>query len=277
MIRHIPALTTPFVVASLLVAAAVMAPQIGHAAALGPTPYLCFDRNAITGCGSADSPYAAVLAGGNYSYFHLETFEDGLFNVPGVTKTSPPFISDNSSVLGPTTITDSVDADIRIANDNVNTPGDGLGTINGLGTDGTSLSSSLGSSGIGFTFNSVVLGALPTDVGIVWTDGGTSATVEFEAFDANGGSLGIILSGVIGSGGNSGQTDEDHFFGFTHAGGIARFDIRNATGSGGIEVDHLQYGVRVVPVPAAIWLFGSAILSLAARTRSRRRQAPANH
>ena len=172
---------------------------------LGPTPYLQF----------SDSPFASI----NFSsgYFYLEDMEDGAFNVPGVTQ-------DFGVVIGPSGLTDSVDADD--------------GVIDGSGTNGHSLFSGGGSTGITFTFHADVLGQLPTHAGVVWTDGLNN--IHFEAFDANNNSLGQ-LTGSHADDSFSGTTAEDRFYGAINlAGGISKIHISND--AGGIEVDHLQYG-----------------------------------
>src|SRR5262245_24436385 len=105
----------------------------------GPTPYLS----------AANSPFA----GGNFTYFYLENFEDGSLNTPGVTA------SGTWSVFGPGQVTDSVDADD--------------GVIDGSGTGGHSYLSNFQNTSLTFTFNAGALGGhLPTDAGIVWTDVG---------------------------------------------------------------------------------------------------------
>ncbi len=200
------------------------------AALIGPSPYLSF----------ADSPFD----GGSFSYFYLEDFEDHLFNTPGVTASAGGV---TSVVFGPS-VHDSVDAD------------DGL--IDGSGLDGDSFFSGSGATGITFVFDKDILGALPTSVGIVWTDGAGLTT--FEAFNALNISLGGIVVGIA-DGSHNGETGEDNFFGATNNGGISKIFISNS--SGGIEVDHLQYGLNgdglsEVPVPAAVWLFGTALIGL---------------
>ena len=175
-----------------------------NAGLLGPSPYLQ----------ASDSP----LSGGRYSYFYLENFEDHLLNVPGVTTSSGGV---TSVVFGPA-IHDSVDADD--------------GVIDGSGLQGDSYFSFDGSGGIKFTFNSGTLGSLPTDAGIVWTDG--AGTTTFEAFDQNGVSLGVIAPVSIADGSFNGETAEDRFFGVNNPGGVSAIFISNS--SGGIEVDHLQ-------------------------------------
>lgn len=196
-----------------LVAAFVQMPA--SAQLIGPypgpnTPYLSF----------ADSPFFA----GSFSYFHLEDFEDHLFNTPGA---SADVGGVTSVVFGPS-IHDSVDAD------------DGL--IDGSGLNGDSYFEGNGASGIRFSFSAGALGALPTHAGIVWTDG--AGDITFEAFDENGVSLGTV-------GGNhanfsfNGETDEDRFYGIIHGSGISAIHIKNS--GGGIEVDHLQYGLRGNP------------------------------
>lgn len=177
---------------------------------IGPSPYLSIN----------DSPFLAAIQAGTVA---LETNEDGRFDVPGVTV-------NGGSPIAPSGITDSVDGDD--------------GAINGSGTGGRSFFFGSGSTGITFTFNAAALGGLPTQAGIVWTDG--QGTTTFEAFDAAGASLGVVGPVSLDDGSISGTTGEDRFFGVTHAGGISAIRISNT--AGGIEVDHLQYG----PVPAAV-------------------------
>ena len=172
---------------------------------IGPTPYLS----------KSDSPFLASINAGTT---FLETFEGGTLATPGVTASA-------GSPFGPGGLTDSVDGDD--------------GVIDGSGVAGNSFFSGNGPAGITFTFDAGVLGALPTQVGIVWTDGG--GTTLFEAFGPGGVSLGQIGPVAIADGSNSGTTAEDRFFGVINAGGISAIRISNS--SGGIEVDHLQYGI----------------------------------
>jgi hypothetical protein len=190
-------------------------PTLPPSGYLCPTPYLSFD----------DSP----LKGLSFSYFHLETFEDHLFNVPGV---SADFGGVTSVVFGPS-IHDSVDGD------------DGM--VDGSGLGGDSFFAPNGPGGITFTFNSAVLGSLPTHAGIVWTDGGGGSLVTFEAFDRDGKSLGIVGPVAIADFSNNGETGEDRFVGVINEDGISAIKIRNT--SGGIEVDHLQYGAALANQP----------------------------
>lgn len=224
------------------VASLIVAP-LSHAVLTGPTSYLS----------SSDSPFSSA----SFSYFHLETFEDHLLNVPGVTASAGGV---TSVVFGPS-IHDSVDAD------------DGL--IDGSGLNGDSYYSALGAAGVSFTFNAGALGSLPTSAGLVWTDGGAGAPITFEAFDQNGLSLGILLGGHA-DGSNVGETGEDRFYGTTNAGGISRIFIANATG--GIEVDHLQYGLASHDnnkVPDSTSILGSLAFAFAGLVAIRRRHSRA--
>ncbi|MFO0828032.1 MAG: hypothetical protein U0572_07760 [Phycisphaerales bacterium] len=170
---------------------------------VGPLPYVS----------SADSPFDTA-----HPTYVLETFEDDLFNINGVTANLP-----NSAVIGPGGLTDSVDAD------------DGL--IDGNGTNGHSFFNASGSTGVTFTFDPGILGGLPTHAGVVWTDG--AGTTLFEAFGPGDVPLGSIGPVAIADGSFFGTTAEDRFFGVIHAGGIAKIRISNT--SGGIEVDHFQF------------------------------------
>ena len=177
----------------------------------GPTPYLS----------AADSPFSSS----ELAWLHLETFEDGTLDTPGVTSSS-------GSVVLPATHSDSVDGDD--------------GTVDGSGAGGHSFTPG-NTTTIRFTFDDATLGALPTHAGIVWTDLGFNSggiygfgNVSFEAFGADGTSLGIIGPFPLGDGLTNGQTAEDRFFGITAPGGISAIELSG--NSNDWEVDHLQYG-----------------------------------
>lgn len=200
-----------------------------------------------------DSP----LKGLNSSYFYLENFEDGALNTPGVT-------ASGGTVLKPNTLTDSVDGDD--------------GAVDGSGTGGYSWYSD-SNSVLRFSFNSSVLGTLPTHVGIVWTDVGFSnagfgtGRVNFKAFDAVGTSLGIFSLNSLGDGSVNGNTAEDKFFGAINPGGISAIQI-SMPDSTDWELDHLQYGAKPVPEPTTILttLFAGG-MGVALRQQSRRKLA----
>lgn len=141
----------------------------------------------------------------------IEDFEDGeadprlLFPLPG-------------SIIGPGGLTDSVDADD--------------GVIDGSGTFGHSFFRSPPAE-IAFAE------PLPTFAGLVWTDGGAGTAVSFEAFGADGASLGVIGPFTLGDASNTGDTAEDRFFGVREAAGISALRITHS--SGGLELDHIQF------------------------------------
>lgn len=197
----------------------------------GPTPYLQF----------SDSPFYGLA----FSTFYLEDFEDGLLNTPGVS-VDAGFLS---STGFPPELVDSVDADDGVIDgDNTGALGDSWWAWGDPGVTFT------------FNFNQGALGTLPTHVGIVWTDGtyGEDLTT-FSAFDGNGALLGTIGPVALGVPSQfTGETAEDRFFGVSDLGGIGSIAITTGPTSGGIEVDHLQYGV-VVPVPGAVVLGGIGV------------------
>ena len=152
------------------------------------------------------------------SYFYLEDWEDDLLDTPGVSADS----STLSSSFGPTLI-DSVDCDDGIVDDQCQ-------TCNAL----------WGSGSVEVSFDAVALGALPTHVGLVWTDGGFGASVTIDAYDDADTIIDTQTVEGIGDGSNMGTTAEDRFFGIVHRAGIKRVHLANT--GGGIEIDHLQYG-----------------------------------
>jgi len=222
----------------LLAAVVVVAlPSVASAQTFfGPTAYLS----------ALDSPLT-----GAFSYFHLEDFEDNALNSPGLTGLG-------GVVLLPGPFTDSVDAD-----------GDDM-QIDGFGNSGNSYFSNGLASSFEFAFDAGALGALPTHVGLVWTDVGSAQTpgidgVTFEAFDAGGLSLGTIGPVTLGDGLANGGTAEDRFFGVEFLGGVSRMRISMAS-STDWEIDHVQYGL--VPSPGA---FGLLALGAVATLRRQRR------
>jgi hypothetical protein len=166
----------------------------------------------------AGSPFNGVSLPG---YFHLENWEDGLVNTPGVT---PSSTSTGSSFPG---FEDSVDGDDGVVDGTCSKP---AGRCDSGFANGE----------ISFTFEVELLGGLPTHVGIVWTDGGFGADVTFEAYDAANVLIGTRTVPGLGDNSNFGTVEEDRFFGVVASGGVRRIVVRNT--GGGIEVDHLQYG-----------------------------------
>jgi hypothetical protein len=207
---------------------------LAQAQLLGPTPYLS----------QADSPWTG-LAG--FEYFHLDNFQTGAQTAPGV-------VASSGSVIGIQqwgSLVDSVDGD------------DGL--INGTCANGNSWFQNPGATGVTWTFNAGTLGKLPTHAGIVWTDG--AGIVSFEAFDANGTSLGT-RTGDHADNSFSGTVGEDRFYGMVHAGGISKIRISNS-GGGGMELDHLQFGYNPVPEPATLIALTVGATALVRRRRAR--------
>lgn len=190
-----------------------------------PAPYLGFE----------DSPFG----GSGYSVY-LETFEDGMLNVPGVSA------SGGSAIDGP--YVDSVE------------------------NNGHSWYSNFALDQFTFSFNEATLGTLPTVAGIVLTDVGYNsltpyfANFVFEAFGPDGASLGSTGPYYFGDGHDTGEKNEDRFFGVSNSAGISAIRI-STNETRDWEVDHLQYGVRV-PEPGSLIL---AAIGMAALVRRRYR------
>jgi hypothetical protein len=175
----------------------------------------------------------------------LETFEDGTLNIPGATA------SGGGAVLAPADQTDSVEGTPIVINGNSTTSG---------------YSYYWTTNSVEFTFDVGQIGGLPKYAGIVWTDVGFSSDpkgngfgkVTFAAFDGSGASLGSLTSDVLGNGAFDGAASEDALFFANFAGGIGRIRI-GMPDSTDWEVDHLQYSLSEVPLPAALPLLATAL------------------
>jgi hypothetical protein len=182
---------------------------------VGPVPYLS----------TADIP-SGFYQGGLPTA--LDDFEDCSLDFGMTASVGGPIAAvagGGCTSVGP--IVDSVDIDD--------------GVIDGSGSLGRSWFNGGGSVGITFSFPFPV-----TAAGGVWTDG--AGTTSFEAFGPGMVSLGTIGPVTINDGLFTGETGEDHFFGVQDPGGIVAIKLSNSTG--GIEVDHIQYGEIPVAVPA---------------------------
>jgi hypothetical protein len=170
---------------------------------LGPLPYLQ----------ASDSPWFAA----GLDAFILEDFED---QTPPLGVSISAF-SWGSSFPG---VVDSVDAD------------DGDATNGGCST----CESVWAGSAITFTFDPVLLGALPTHAGVVVTDAfAANVTANLTATSACA-SLGALKSAItFGDGSIAGDTAEDRFVGFESPAGMTTLTI---SVGGPLEVDHLQVG-----------------------------------
>lgn len=186
---------------------------------LVPSPYL----------DAVDSPFCALAFP---SYFHRATFEGDAGLPLGVTSAfGEPFPTPGTHASN----TDSVDGDDGYPDGGAPDSGSAhpcfmcRSFFNGSGAQG-----------VDFTFDEAVLGALPTHAGLVWTDGAGNVTVAFTAYGADGGVIDTQVVTGIGDPANTGATAEDRFFGAVYPSGIKRITLKHT--SGGIEIDHLQFG-----------------------------------
>ncbi len=171
---------------------------------VGPLPYLQ----------ATDSPWSAETL----TNFVLEDMEDQALPA-GVTASTFTW----SSSFGASYV-DSVDGD------------DGDAT-NGLCPTCDAMWSG---SAITFTFDPVVLGGLPTHVGIVVTDAGSANVTATLSAQSTCASFGTLSSSItFGDGAIGGETAEDRFVGFVSPAGVVSFTVSLGTA---MEVDHLQFG-----------------------------------
>jgi hypothetical protein len=183
----------------LSVVALLAEPFAANATLVGPIPYRCF----------ADNPSVRAA----FSAFPLEDFDSD--DPGGAAAIAMPF-----NVHPGASRSDPFDPAAHI---------DGEMEDTYAGGGHTWFASSEAS--LTFTFSTALLGSLPTDAGLLWTDIGLANvrtgtdSVLFEAFDAEHNLLGVIGPSSLGDGLFAGQTAEDRFFGVTSAGGIASIRI----------------------------------------------------
>jgi hypothetical protein len=192
----------------LSVVALLAEPFAANATLVGPIPYHSF------------ADYPSVRAA--FSAFPMEDFEN---NASGGSFDTGPAAA-RSNVFDPADIDD--------------------GTEDAYAGGGHTWFASSDAS-LTFTFSTALLGSLPTDAGLLWTDVGLanvragSDSVLFEAFDASHNLLGVIGPSSLGDGLFAGQTAEDRFFGVTSPGGIASIRITSLS-STERDMDQPQHG-----------------------------------
>jgi hypothetical protein len=190
--------------------------------------------------GFDDSP----LNGMSFTYFHLIKMTD----LPsGFPMTAPGATASTGTVIGPGGAVDSVDG----------------------ANAGHSLFSGNGAAGITFTFDKTVLGSLPTAAGIAWTDG--VRLIHFSAIDGDGNSLGQIDDNTCCDF-NSGDGNPANYRLFYAIDPVGIKSITVSNDFGGIEVDHLQYGLlapTAVPEPSSWLLLASALSAICYGLRRR--------
>ena len=175
---------------------AVLAEPLGENATLiGPIHYHSF----------ATSHFARA----SFAYFHLEDFENDILDTFNVLAPHG-MVLQSAGLTAPPEAEDGSTDNSRVSRNTWYADGDSILT---------------------FSFSKDLLGALPTDAGLIWTDMGLAnvregfESVLFEAFDASNNLLGAIGPSAMGDGLFAGQTAEDRFFGVTSANGIGSIRI----------------------------------------------------
>jgi hypothetical protein len=197
-------------------------------------------------------------------YSHVEDFEDGLLNTPGLSVVGDSGLPGAIVSNGP--FVDSVQG--------ANPP---------FGSTGASYYSGRANGDfrfnhiLTFSFDQAALGALPTTAGLTWTDVsyldsqsdysvpngqafGTAIARDtgiFRAFSGPGGTGTLLteITELLGDGQDTGQTAEDRIFSFTSAGGIGsiQMEMLNSTDW---EVDNIAYSFAgdpaAIPTPALL-------------------------
>ncbi len=154
---------------------------------------------------------ASRFARASFAYFHLEDFENDILDTFNA-------LAPHGMVLQPAGLTVPAEAE------------DGS-TDNSHSHHNHSTWYADGDSILTFSFSKELLGELPTDAGLIWTDMGLAnmrgglKSVLFEAFDASNNLLGAIGPSAMGDGLFAGQTAEDRFFGVSSPNGVGSIRI----------------------------------------------------
>lgn len=191
--------------------------SLGDTILFGPTSYLQ----------QADTPadfYCNLCAECEHV---LEDFEDGTLDSRFTVTATDGMIIGPAFGTGVSGLTDSVDGDD--------------GAVDGVGNEAWSFFSPGNS--VTITFDEPVKSA-----GVVWTDGDIGTMTTFEAFAADGTSLGSVGPVSLSDNSFQGTTAEDAFFGAMNLDGIAYITLTNAGGTG-IEIDHMQTSSCDCPRP----------------------------
>jgi hypothetical protein len=247
----------------LSLSALILASANGFAGSVGPVSYECLDATQTTGPGAvftgsctAESPFAADLRAGNFSYFEFEDWESFNLNAfvdPIPTNTVGVSIT---SASGGVTVGGSADQDDGVIDGTANTGGQ---RRTAFGRD------------VVIAFDASELGGLlPTHVGLVATGAGNfNSDIRIEFFGPDDALLGTIDNSICpnplpsGSSANCNNvTEDDLFYGWTNLAGISRVTIDDPNIAANlINFDHLQYAA-IIPLPPAFALLGSALALL---------------
>jgi len=244
--------------------------------------------------GVADSPFIAGYNSGDVHitdptlpipamqpYLIVRTYEstNRLNDTPGlkVTATSPTVGGDVAAPVNINTGITTTPSNNIDSVDNSATQPPYAGSIGSAGsTTGTKVIMSFSTTGA----NPVWM--LPTQVGIVATDGPTTARdqkLRITAYGPDGTTL-IGTTGwytyqlPLGKQYHQGYPLNDGFFGVVDAGGIGKVVLETGASSAGIEWDHIQYGSgAVTPEPVSMALLGTGIAVFTGYRRRRRKKA----
>lgn len=197
------------------------------------------EYNGLVYLSTDDNPFKST----EFTYYHLEDFEDQRFNTPGAS-ISGLWQHGVSTALGAgVAAIDSVDKDDGTLNGYCIQKDARYPNVN-LTCGSYWVSAATAKTGLTITFDKKVLGTLPTHFGVAWVDGGYKSSFSLVGYDANNK---VIASRTIPSIGDatalqtvSKAKDEDRFLGFTAKDGIQKVVL---TASNAIELDHIQYGL----------------------------------
>jgi hypothetical protein len=196
-------------------------------------------------------------------YSKAQVISDGVLSSPGHFST-PTSISGNdaalASFLGTTAAGDTVMWSI-MASDNTSTTGVTLGAQRGL------ITSTIDLSGTGTTFNnqnvstlSGHLNTLVNQVNSTYANGNTSSSVGWgDALNGKNAPISYV-STLLGNGATIGSSQQMYMFATNGAGASS---TSNVYLGGTVTIDAAgNISVSNVPLPAAVWLFGSGLLGL---------------
>ena len=143
----------------------------------------------------------------------------------------------------------------------------GVGGVRGNNPDGLWIADGLANGRVAEITFDAIFGASISDFSIDTTTHFIS-NLTFEVFDMDSNS--IFNSAIAVTSGALTDPGTYQTFAFSSANGVSGFSITGGSAEGNTSIDNVIVNASVVPVPAAVWLFGSGLIGLVGFARRKK-------